>query len=119
MYSVFLFLLRVSGISSPFFIQKLSSWVLWALVRLHCSVRASSMGSVACSDWLMDGSVEGEEDTDQFRQWAGSWLQDADRQPRVQAEPFLHIWCRRATDGKKDGRLEWEELFWGTLKCRG
>lgn len=59
LYSVFLFLLRVSGISSPFFIQKLSSWALWALVRLHCSVRASSMGSVACSDGLMDGSVGG------------------------------------------------------------
>ena len=38
LYSVFFTLLLVSAISTPFFIQKLSWWVLWALVKLHNTV---------------------------------------------------------------------------------
>lgn len=32
--------------------------VRWVLVRLHCSVSEPSTGSVACSEGLIDGSVE-------------------------------------------------------------
>lgn len=38
LYAVFLCSVRVLGISCPFFIQKLSLWGVWAVVRLHCSV---------------------------------------------------------------------------------
>lgn len=59
LYSVFLFDERVSGISSPFFIQKLSSRSLCVVDRLHCSVRESpSTGSVLCSEAVIDGSVK-------------------------------------------------------------
>lgn len=59
LYSMFMLDVRVSGISSPFFIQKLSWWTPCMLVRLHCSMRASpSTGSTACSEALMTDSVE-------------------------------------------------------------
>lgn len=38
LYAVFLCSVRVLGISCPFFIQKLSLWGVWAVVRLHCRV---------------------------------------------------------------------------------
>lgn len=59
LYSAFLLDMRVSGISSPFFIQKLSWWTPCALVRLHCSTRTSpSTGSRACSEALIIDSAK-------------------------------------------------------------
>lgn len=59
LYSVYLLEVRVSGISSPFFIQKLSWWTPCKLVRLHCSMRTSpSTGSTACSEALIIDSVK-------------------------------------------------------------
>ena len=59
LYSVFLLAVRVSSISSPFFIQKLSSWAPWAELRLHCRVMGGlweSEGRVVCSEEAMVGS---------------------------------------------------------------
>lgn len=59
LYSVFRLEVRVSGISSPFFVQKLSWWTPCTLVRLHCSMSASpSTGSTACSEALIVDSVK-------------------------------------------------------------
>lgn len=114
-------MLRVSGISSPFFIQKLSSWALWALVRLHCSVRSSSTGSVMCSDGLMDGSAEGEKDTDQFREWAAlvGWKLAA-RCGQAAGGSGRTLPPHTVPEGRTDGGVAvWEELFWGALKRHG
>lgn len=58
LYSVFLVLSLVSMISSPFFIQKLSRWLLWEAVRLHWRVieLLEPMVRIICSDESMDGS---------------------------------------------------------------
>ena len=59
LYSVFLLAVRVSSISSPFFIQKLSSWAPWAELRLHCRVMGGlweSEGRVVLSEEAMVGS---------------------------------------------------------------
>lgn len=94
--------------------------VRWVLVRLHCSVSEPSTGSVACSEGLIDGSVEEggghgsalAEATTLAALVGGSLLEGVNNQTgegRGGSDRNFHP--HFVLKGKRNGVAVWEELF--------